>query len=135
MSEILLKCEKLDICVRMVMQEKQAPSLCKAIMDLLPLKTLSWHAVISGDNAGFFLPLVWSGFDNPQERNTGDCFIYANGQLVVIDYDKNSEPGKVNKFAEIHPDSLADMKRLGLAVRNAINLGEEPYFFELVKAE
>lgn len=134
-TDVLLRCPQNDIDVKIKLLDEQAPKLCKEIKSMLPLTTLAWHAVISGDNAGFFLPIVWTGFDNPQERNRGDVFLYANGQLVVICYDENTEPGRVNKFGEIHEDSLENMQKLGIAILQGIMSGEEPFFLELSLAE
>jgi len=128
---MLLECPQINIKVKIRLLDDQAPKLCEEVRRVLPLTTLAWHAVISGDNAGFFLPIVWTGFDNPQERNQGDVFLYANGQLVVICYGKNTEPGRVNKFGEVCEDSLENMEKLGLAIRHGIMTGEEPFFVKL----
>ena len=130
MAEILMECKQLNTTVRLVLMEEQAPKFCAAFKAKMPQRTLAWHAVISGDNAGCYFPLVWTDFENPQERQLGDVFFYANGQLIVIRYQDSTEPGKVNKFAEVHPDSLEDMQKLGKAFRYAITCGEEPYFLD-----
>lgn len=135
MTVVLLKCPQRKLNVRIILCEDQNPKFCEAFKKRLPLRTLPWHAVISGDNAGFFFPLPWLGFDNPQPRRTGDVFFYANCQWCIVCYGECSEPGKVNKFAEIHPDDMSVMRELGAIIKHSIYMGEDPYFLEISLAE
>ena len=129
-TDVVLSCKAVGKEIRMKLLDDQNPRLCEEIKKVLPLKSLVWHAVISGDNVGFFIPVVWTGFDNPQERNKGDVFLYANGQLFIVCYNENTEPGRVNKFGEIYEESLQDMQELGEIIRQGIMYGDEPFYIE-----
>ena len=50
---ITLRWHDFETPVRVTMLEDEAPELCQAILSALPLTSISWHSVISGDNIGF----------------------------------------------------------------------------------
>lgn len=113
---------------------EKVPKLAAKIEAILPLKTIPWHAVISGDNVGFFLPVVETEFENPVERIPGGAHLYANGQIAVICYGATSEPGFVNRFLEVEESSMNDLKELGLLVRNKLWAGENCGFITVEHA-
>ena len=117
---VRLNWPSLDISVRMKLLEDRAPRLCRGFVDCLPLSAISWHAVISGENLGFPLPLVWTDADNPSTRVPGSVFFYANGQLVVVPYGTLTEPGLVNVFGEIHESEFERLVRAGSALAESI---------------
>lgn len=129
---VRIKWPSLEVSARMKLLEDRAPELCKAFVQCLPLRGISWHAVISGENVGFPVPLVWTRVDNPSPRVRGGVFLYANGQLVVIPYGKTTEPGLVNVFGEIADPDLERLAQAGRSVAASLRSGlGHPIFVEI----
>ena len=121
-----------DQAIRIQLLTDRAPALCAAIAKALPLRSISWHSVISGENVGFPLPVVWTAVDNPSPRRRGDVFFYANGQLGIIPYGVTTEPGLVNVFGRVFPDDLEAVSQIGRAVATSFQQSTgNPYFVEL----
>ncbi|MBN9306936.1 MAG: hypothetical protein BGO82_05460 [Devosia sp. 67-54] len=114
----------------------KAPKLCQAVVDCLPLRSISWHSVISGDNIGFALPVVCTTFENPQPRTRGNMYIYANGQLGIVPYGDFSEPGDVNTFGRIDEKDMADVTKAGQTVAEFFRNGPgRPIFADVSVVE
>ena len=114
----------------------EAPKLCQAVVDCLPLRSISWHSVISGDNIGFPLPVVCTTFENPQPRTRGNMYIYANGQLGIVPYGDFSEPGDVNTFGRIDEKDMEDVAKAGRTVAEYFRKGPgRPIFADITLVE
>lgn len=136
MTDLSLKWHDFERPIRLTLLVDEAPLLCAAIKRCLPLRSVSWHSVISGENIGFPLPVVWTEFDNPRPRTSGDAFLYANGQLGIIPYGKTTEPGDVNVFGRVHQNDLENLSRVGHAVAENFRAGPgHPYFVDIRLAE
>jgi hypothetical protein len=134
MTNLILKWSDFERPVRLALLV-EAARLGAAIRDRLPLRSISWHSVISGENIGFPLPVVWTGFDNPQPRTRGDAFLYANGQLGIIPYGRTTEPGLVNVFGRAHPDDLDTVSEIGSIVAESFRAGPgRPFFVDIAVA-
>lgn len=135
-STIAIHWAELGIGARMHLYHDRAPALCKAVLACLPLRSISWHSVISGENIGFPLPVVWTHADNPQPRARGEVFLYTNGQLGIIPYGKTTEPGRVNVWARIDAGDLDGVERAGRIVAESFRSGPgKPWFVELRAAD
>jgi hypothetical protein len=124
--------------VRVRLDPDRAPNICTQIAKALPLRCITWHSVISGDNVGVPLPIVVCDFQNPQPRRTGTAFVYPNGQLAIIPYGPTTEPGDVNTFGEVLPEDLLNLAAVGHAVRERFRMRQDTAMFvdlELVNAE
>lgn len=127
---------ELDVKARIKLYWDEAPNLCRAIVDSLPLRSISWHSVISGENIGFPLPVVWTKADNPRVRTYGEVYLYANGQLGIIPYGKTTEPGDVNVWGSVEPDDMAGVERAGRTVAEHFRSGPgKPFFVDIDLAD
>lgn len=125
---ILIQWKDLGIRVRAKLLDDKAPNLCREFWNILPLESIPWHAVISGENLGFLCPIVWTKMENPVDRAVGDVYLYANGQLIAIPYGKTTEPCKVNKFAEIVKEDLDKLNSAGKAISESFFHGNKKIF-------
>lgn len=122
----------LDIKAKLTFYNERAPFLTKAIIDCMPLKTISWHSVISGENIGFPLPVINTKTENPQPRTYGEVYLYANGQLGIIPYGKTTEPGDVNVWGRIDPADMEGVERAGRVVAEHFRVGPgRPFYIEM----
>lgn len=132
---LTLRWHDFETPVRVTMLEDEAPELCKAILAALPLTSISWHSVISGDNIGFPLPVVWTKVDNPRVRTRGDAYLYANGQLGIIPYGKTTEPGDVNVWGRLNPEDFDALEHIGLTVAEQFRRGPGQPFLVTITAD
>lgn len=135
-KSLLIEWKELGCKAHIQLLWDQAPKLCQAIVDCLPLRSISWHSVISGDNIGFALPVVCTTFENPQPRTRGQMYIYANGQLGIVPYGDFSEPGDVNTFGRIDENDMEDVAKAGTTVAEFFRKGPgRPIFADISVAE
>jgi len=133
---ITLHWTDLDAKARIVLKWDEAPNLCQAIVDHLPLRSISWHSVISGENIGFPLPVVWTKADNPRERTYGEVYLYANGQLGIIPYGKTTEPGDVNVWGSVDAADMENVERAGRIVADHFRSGPgKPFFVDIAVSD
>lgn len=110
---IKLEWKELGIAVRANLLNDKAPHFCAALEKLLPFESIQGHTVISGANMSVPMKLLWLEREFPAERAPGSIFIYANGQRIVIPYGDTNEPGLVNTFAQVLPEDLQLLKKVG----------------------
>jgi len=96
--------------------EDKATELCQAVWESLPVESIQWHAVISGQGIGIPCRVVWTNMENPVGRQAGDVYFYGNGQLIIVTYGETTEPCKVNKFAEVLPQDRETSRQVGEAI-------------------
>lgn len=131
-KHLLIEWKEFNCKARIELLWDQAPILCQAVVDTLPLRSISWHSVISGDNIGFALPVVCTTFENPQPRTRGQMYIYANGQLGIVPYGGFSEPGDVNTWGKISDEDMEDVEKAGRAVAELFRKGPgRPVFADI----
>ena len=135
-KSLLIEWKELGLKAHIGLLWDEAPKLCQAVVDSLPLRSISWHSVISGDNIGFPLPVVCTTFENPQPRTRGKMYIYANGQLGIVPYGDFSEPGDVNTFGSINDKDMEDVANAGRTVAEFFRKGPgRPIFVDITVAE
>jgi hypothetical protein len=135
-KSILVTWEELGCQARLQLLWNEAPKLCQAVVDCLPIRSICWHSVISGDNIGFPLPVICTTFENPRPRTRGSMYIYANGQLGIVPYGEFSEPGDVNTFGKIDEKDMLDVAKAGRAVAEYFRKGPgRPIFVDLKLAD
>ncbi len=135
-KSILVTWEELGCQARLQLLWNEAPKLCQAVVDCLPIRSICWHSVISGDNIGFPLPVICTTFENPRPRTRGSMYIYANGQLGIVPYGEFSEPGDVNTFGKIDEKDMPDVAKAGRAVAEYFRKGPgRPIFVDLKLAD
>lgn len=131
-KSILIEWKEFGCQARIELLWDEAPKLCQAVVDSLPLRSISWHSVISGDNIGFALPVICTTFENPRPRTRGDMYIYANGQLGIVPYGDFSEPGDVNTFGRIGEADMEDVAKAGTTLAEYFRKGPgRPIFADL----
>ncbi|MFC5394009.1 hypothetical protein [Bosea vestrisii] len=95
------------------------PALVEKVLAELPLETVLHHVLFSG--RAIYMPtrIIDSEPGNMVMRRLGDVYLYQPSAQICITYnDKTPESAPVNKFAEIHPDDLPALIRLGELVRD-----------------
>lgn len=133
---ILVNWKELGKSARISVYLDRAPLLGNAVLSALPLRCISWHSVISGENIGFPLPIVWTKTENPQPRTRGEVYLYNNGQLGIIPYGKTTEPGLVNVWGSVHPDDIDAVESAGRIVGESFRTGPgKPFFVDLALAD
>ena len=112
-ERVIIEWPQFNTSVRARLLIEKAPEFCSLFLSKLPFKSFQWHAVISGENMGFPFPAVVTKMENPADRDVGDLYFYANGQLVAIPYGETTEPCRVNKFGEIEKDDFEKLNDVG----------------------
>lgn len=95
------------------------PALVAKVLAELPLETVLHHVLFSG--RAIYMPtrIIDSATGNMVTRRLGDVYLYQPSAQICITYnDKTPESAPVNKFAEIHPDDLPALIRLGELVHD-----------------
>jgi len=102
----------------------KAPHFCEAFTKLLPFESIYGHTVISGLNMSVPMKLLWLEREFDAERKPGRMFIYTNGQRIVIPYGLTTEPGFVNCFADVLPEDLPLLEKVGLECKHRFMTGD-----------
>ncbi|KAG0017123.1 hypothetical protein BGZ82_000839 [Podila clonocystis] len=114
---LLFSVENTTLTFRAALLPDQNPRVVKLITAELPIENFLTNTVVAGETLQMGTKILSLGGGNMVKREAGLVYFYAPGSQINVCYGEVTETAKVNKFAQVYPEDLNQLRAIGALVQ------------------